>query len=746
MKRKCLIAVFISAFIVCVMCAFAACFSGVHVVKYVAGDGGYIEGESVQKVKDGESGTAVVAVPYDGYAFSGWSDGVLAAGRTDISVSNDISVTANFEKSGTVSITYFADEGGYIQGEAEQWGEPGESAAPVSAVADEGYVFYSWSDGVLTAERTDSYADNYSYNLTAHFKRANTEQFAGGIGTEAYPYLIETKEQLENVKLYPNSGFRLIKDITLPAVEEGQTNLEPLDGGACFNGVFDGNGHTISGLTVTGSDGDYAGLFSYITGEVRGLKLENVNISGFGYVGGVAGYSAGIISDCFVSGSVTLLSGAGEKPAYAGSVVGYIDCFPQNSGAVPCASGVSAEIQLNVRQIGEGFGIGGLFGGISHSLRVKNCSAEGSIAVGGEDIVYNDSTVGGLAGSCGDGVELSGCNSAVDITDGYIVGGLVGSVVDGVSISDCYAAGNVRSSGFSGGLIGWGGNCVSVENCCSSGDVVSEASCGGLVGILGCDGALKNCYATGTVTCVGYISYDVNVLMSVSVGGLVGYIDKNSDIDSCYATGDVTATNDTDICAGGLVGKTEGGNSISESYAVGYVAAKPALREQIGYVRDVNLYVGGLVGMMCYWDNVIINCFSSGSLSAEEGDYADSFNAVLIGGGLVGETVCADISYSYTMSRFAKGVVEGKKVIGGVVGSAYDLKFENVHWYTAQIYEPDLGYYHYLGLEGITLGAQPHMDLSEFYALAAVLNKGQSVTVWGNVGENSYPSLIRLAL
>ena len=746
MKRKCLIAVFIPVFIACIMCAFAACFSGVHTVKYATETGGYIEGECVQEVKDGENGTMVVAVPYSGYAFSGWSDGVLTAERTDISVSKDISVRANFDKLGSVSITYFADEGGYIQGEAEQWGEPGESATPVTAVADNGYLFDGWSDGVLTAERTDTYADDCSLNFTARFKRVDTEQFAGGIGSEAYPYLIETKEQLENVKLYPNSSFRLMKDITLPAVEEGQTNLQPLDGGAYFNGVFDGNGHTISGLTISGSDGAYTGLFGNLAGEVRGLKLENVNISGFGYVGGIAGYSLGVITDCFVSGSVTLLSDADAKFACAGGVVGYIDNSPQNSGEVPCVSEVSAKIQVYVQQIGEGFNLGGLFGYVSDSLTVKNCSAEGSVVFGGENIVYNGSAAGGIVGCCGEGVVLSGCNSAVNITDGYIVGGLAGAAGGDASIADCYATGNVYGSGFSGGLIGVGGNGVSVENCYSSGDVVSEFSCGGLIGGLGSDGALKNCYASGTVTCVGCISYDPDVSMDVCVGGLAGYIDKNTGIDRCYAMGDVTASNDADICVGGLVGKAEGENSISESYAAGNVAAKLALRKQITYVRDVNLYVGGLVGRMCYWDNVIINCFSSGSLSAEEGDYADNFNAVLVGGGLIGETVYADISYSYTVSRFAEGVVADKKVIGGVVGSAYDLNIANVHWYAARMNEYDLGYCHYLGLEDVTLGAQSHMDLSEFYTLASVLNKGQGASVWGNVGENSYPSLIRLAL
>ena len=49
------------------------------------------------------------------------------------------------------SITYIATEGGYIEGELHQENE----FSPVRAVANDGYIFLGWSDGVAEATRTD---------------------------------------------------------------------------------------------------------------------------------------------------------------------------------------------------------------------------------------------------------------------------------------------------------------------------------------------------------------------------------------------------------------------------------------------------------------------------------------------------------------------------------------------------------------------------------------------------------------
>jgi hypothetical protein len=72
--------------------------SGVtHTLTYAAGNHGSITGNSSQTVNDGEDGTEVTAVADHGFRFLDWSDGVSTASRTDLSVTEDISVTANFE-------------------------------------------------------------------------------------------------------------------------------------------------------------------------------------------------------------------------------------------------------------------------------------------------------------------------------------------------------------------------------------------------------------------------------------------------------------------------------------------------------------------------------------------------------------------------------------------------------------------------------------------------------------------------
>ena len=52
-------------------------------------------------------------------------------------------------------VTYIVEEGGYIEGEADQLIKDGKDAEPVIAVADEGYVFVAWDDGGKKPARTD---------------------------------------------------------------------------------------------------------------------------------------------------------------------------------------------------------------------------------------------------------------------------------------------------------------------------------------------------------------------------------------------------------------------------------------------------------------------------------------------------------------------------------------------------------------------------------------------------------------
>ena len=176
--------------------------------------------------------------------------------------------------------------------------------------------------------------------------------------------------------------------------------------GNSYTGTFDGGNHTISGLTVTGSD-RYTGLFGFIKGTVKNVVLTEINITSGTFVGGVAGWSfGGNIENCSVSGSV---SGSD-----VGGVVGY-----QQGGSIT---------------------------GCSSSATVKGTQR-----------------AGGVAGATNSGATLTACYATGDVTvenDGpnnACAGGVVGSNAYSTVIA-CYAAGNVSGNGSGtihvGGVVG----------------------------------------------------------------------------------------------------------------------------------------------------------------------------------------------------------------------------------------------------------------------------------------------------
>ena len=76
-----------------------------------------------------------------------------------------------------------------------------------------------------------------------------------------------------------------------------------------FYGNFDGNCHTVSGLYVK-SEEDQIGMFGggyYSYGTVENLGLINSYFEGNDNVGGIAGYHAGTIKNCYVTDTVTVV-------------------------------------------------------------------------------------------------------------------------------------------------------------------------------------------------------------------------------------------------------------------------------------------------------------------------------------------------------------------------------------------------------------------------------------------------------
>jgi hypothetical protein len=146
-----------------------------------------------------------------------------------------------------------------------------------------------------------------------------------GTGTKDDPFCIYMAEELNIVGLYPcewDKHFKLMADVDMSGFDGkgGRPAFNVIGTGypSPFAGIFDGNGPTISHLTINGES--WVGLFGLLTSgaEVKNLGLLDVNMTGSGdYVGGLVGENYfGIITASYSSGSI---SGTGS----VGGLVGY---------------------------------------------------------------------------------------------------------------------------------------------------------------------------------------------------------------------------------------------------------------------------------------------------------------------------------------------------------------------------------------------------------------------------------------
>ncbi len=138
-----------------------------YTLTYTAGANGSITGTSPQTVNHGGDGTAVTAVADAGYHFVDWSDASTVNPRTDMNVTSDITVTANFAIN-TYTLTYTAGANGSITGTSPQTVNHGGDGTAVTAVADGGYHFVDWSDASTDNPRTDMNVQG-NISVTANF-------------------------------------------------------------------------------------------------------------------------------------------------------------------------------------------------------------------------------------------------------------------------------------------------------------------------------------------------------------------------------------------------------------------------------------------------------------------------------------------------------------------------------------------------------------------------------------------------
>ena len=211
----------------------------------------------------------------------------------------------------------------------------------------------------------------------------------------------------------------------------------------------------ISNLFINRPDEDYVGLFGVSNGQILGLALQDVNISGRFIVGGIASVSLGpsLISDTSVGGTVSGSDAwvGGLVGTHYGSIInsharGEVIGNTSVGGLAGYALGpiTNSYAHSNIRSQAYGGGLVGYHQGQQGISGITNSYAAGSV----EGVFY----VGGLVGY-NDGGIITNAYALGDVVGGTNVGGLVG-YSDSGETSATYALGNISGANNVGGLEG----------------------------------------------------------------------------------------------------------------------------------------------------------------------------------------------------------------------------------------------------------------------------------------------------
>lgn len=264
------------------------------------------------------------------------------------------------------------------------------------------------------------------------------EAFTEGSGTKEDPWRIENAEQLAYLAQQVNNGtnyrgkhFLLVSDLDLSVKE--WTPIGTYSNS--FWGGFDGGGRTITGMTITGKENKYVGLFGACynftapSSYIKSVTVKRANISGHSFVGAIAGAGANI-SDCY---SI-------ENTIYASRCVGGV-CGSLIGNISGCYN--SSSVKGNSTA-------GGIMGSASYEGRDGNGVVQYCYNIGAVTVSQQDSSVGGITGASANRYNISNCLNCGKITgNGKNVGGIVGSTDSSYMnfIGNCYYNSDLNNAG-----------------------------------------------------------------------------------------------------------------------------------------------------------------------------------------------------------------------------------------------------------------------------------------------------------
>lgn len=594
------------------------------------------------------------------------------------------------------------------------------------------------------------------------YKRLIPVQFApkapwSGSGTAADPYLIPTPElwnaigtrQEQTGTNYEGKVFRLTADLDFGQQPINIIAADP----ASFNGIIDGNGHSLNNyvLDITSTYRAPIGVLA-VSGEVRNLTVNGTQTvtmtSGNAYTGGIVAKCYGKITTCVNKSTIT------SKRGYVGGIAGYAytgsvftECVNRGKLETTASAGYIAGIVAFGQE------------GVSY---IK-CGNEGTLTTTG--------TTGYIAGICAESSEsrFEECYNKADINLEKVLylGGIVGRMSGSKNATQiynfikCSNSCNIRGKAQIGGISTYASSTVGAAmgqytNCVNTGNLeaVSNTSSSSSPAAAGIAAQYKpgsyylNCSNSGTIS-VTDKAYGAGGILGTTSG--VATQDYTITVENCLNTGEIKGLGSSCYWAGGIIGHANdfvlinnctNTAPVSAQYGAGGIAGalwgKNARIDDSRNTGDITVdrrMAGGIVGTQGVVNAktasaVISGCWNSGTVKSLSTTIGVATTSAATDGHAIGGIAGQFPGLIENCANF--GAVSGPTMVAGILGEPVMNKSSQrsqvKDCYNAAPVECMEGGV----MAGITITSQP-----AFWNDLNALSNCYYATDWGNKGEVS---------
>ena len=416
----------------------------------------------------------------------------------------------------------------------------------------------------------DSIADRYVVKINSEriavteVNNGNYKELSSTIrGTKEKPYLIKTRNDFGKFikaigeDTYHGAGLYFVQVNDIDWVNDEANDGEGL-ASQVFAGEYDGNGTTLSNMTINGKSN--SGMFKSLTNGaiVKNLTISNMSFSNGSVMGGIAGTSefTTSISDVKIMGEISGIEniggliGRGQGNITISNVtIGASVTGQKNVGGVIGCVSDNGSVFINGYSVTTSFRVGSESASSSNDAKnvggIIGCVNNSMFNISNSQVVHTsskgDNTIVVAAAECGGGVvgvieSLSGNSS---ITNTKVIapikvnnygGGFVGKaeIANKLTITDCQSCVIIKQGNYIGGFIG--SILYTADNLLMYKNNNVVASNNSDVYISGGDyvGGLFGKVKAKTLSLEGENYIMTEIKGNTYVGGLVGYMEEST--------------------------------------------------------------------------------------------------------------------------------------------------------------------------------------------------------------------------